>query len=53
MLHLLSPILPKLIEAPFPDPTYKMGPRAMPSHVPTVPDQSLEEQKARGFFQMG
>ena len=41
----------KAYEAPFPDPTYKMGPRAMPSHVPTVPDQSLEEQrKAREFF---
>ena len=41
----------KAYEAPFPDPSYKMGPRAMPSHVPTVPDQSLEEQrKAREFF---
>ena len=38
-------------EAPFPDPSYKMGPRAMPSHVPTIPDESLEEQrKAREFF---
>jgi haloalkane dehalogenase len=25
-------------DAPFPDPSYKMGPRAMPSHVPTLPD---------------
>ena len=25
-------------DAPFPDPTYKMGPRAMPSQVPTLPD---------------
>mgnify|MGYP003321071094 CR=1 FL=1 len=41
----------KAYEAPFPDPSYKMGPRAMPSHVPIVPDQSLEEQrKAREFF---
>ncbi len=24
-------------DAPFPDPSYKMGPRAMPSHVPTLP----------------
>jgi haloalkane dehalogenase len=41
----------KIYEAPFPDPSYKMGVRAMPSHVPTIPDQSLEEQrKAREFF---
>ena len=41
----------KAYEAPFPDPSYKMGPRAMPSHVPTIPDESLEEQrKAREFF---
>ena len=38
-------------EAPFPDPSFKMGPRAMPSHVTTIPDQSLEAQKkAREFF---
>ena len=24
-------------DAPFPDPSFKMGPRAMPSHVPTLP----------------
>jgi haloalkane dehalogenase len=41
----------KAYEAPFPDPSYKMGPRAMPSHVPIIPDQSLEAQKeARAFF---
>ena len=28
-----------------------MGPRAMPSHVPMIPDQSLEAQKkAREFY---
>ena len=38
-------------EAPFPDPSYKMGPRAMPSHVPTLPDSSLDAQRlAREFF---
>jgi haloalkane dehalogenase len=43
--------LAKAYDAPFPDPSYKMGPRAMPSHVPIIPDQSLEEQKkAREFF---
>ena len=43
--------LAKAYEAPFPNAAYKMGPRAMPSHVPTIPDQSLEAQKnARDFF---
>ena len=38
-------------EAPFPNPSYKMGPRAMPSHVPMIPDQSLEAQrKVREFY---
>tara|TARA_B100000123_G_C25741208_1_gene434176 strand:- start:1882 stop:2973 length:1092 start_codon:yes stop_codon:yes gene_type:complete len=41
----------KAYEAPFPNSKYKMGPRAMPSHVPTIPDESLKEQKkAREFF---
>ena len=41
----------KAYEAPFPDSSFKMGPRAMPSHVPTIPDQSLEEvRKAREVF---
>lgn len=39
-------------EAPFPDPSYKMGPRAMPSQVPTLPTSpSLAQQgKAWEFF---
>lgn len=39
-------------EAPFPDPAYKMGPRAMPSQVPTLPTSpSLEAQRrAWAFF---
>lgn len=39
-------------EAPFPDPSYKMCPRAMPSQVPTLPDDpSLEAQgKAWEFY---
>jgi haloalkane dehalogenase len=41
----------KAYEAPFPDASYKMGPRAMPSQVPIIPDQSLDAQKkAREFF---
>lgn len=45
--------LAKAYEAPFPDPGYKMGPRAMPSQVPTLPTSpSLEEQrKAWAFFE--
>ncbi|MDG2501443.1 MAG: haloalkane dehalogenase [Porticoccaceae bacterium] len=44
--------LSRAYEAPFPSPAYKMGPRAMPSQVPTIPDQSLEAQKkAWEFFE--
>jgi len=49
-----SPFSSKLVkafESPFPSPKYKMGPRAMPSHVPMIPDQSLKAVgKARDFF---
>jgi haloalkane dehalogenase len=34
----LSPDEIAAYDAPFPDPRYKMGPRAMPSQVPTLPD---------------
>ena len=41
----------KAYDAPFPSSKFKMGPRAMPGHVPTIPDQSLEAQrKARDVF---
>jgi len=45
--------LARAYDAPFPDPSYKMGPRAMPSQVPTLPTSpSLEEQrKAWEFFE--
>ncbi|MBW2242044.1 MAG: haloalkane dehalogenase [Deltaproteobacteria bacterium] len=34
-------------DAPFPDPSFKMGPRAMPSQVPTLPDDpSRDAQQA-------
>ena len=53
-LDRLSPFtsdLVKAYEAPFPDASYKMGPRAMPSQVPIIPDASLEAQReAREFF---
>jgi len=42
--------LTKAYEAPFPTPAHKMGPRAMPSQVPTIPDQSLEAQKKAWEF---
>ena len=35
--------LAKAYGAPFPDASYKMGPRAMPSHVPTLPNDRSEE----------
>ena len=58
LLHKLgvtSPLptaIAKAYDAPFPDPTYKMGPRAMPSQVPTLPTSpSLEAQRnAWEFF---
>lgn len=55
-LGMYSPLptsLAKAYDAPFPDPSYKMGPRAMPSHVPTLPTSpSLAEQKkAWDFFE--
>ena len=45
--------LGRAYEAPFPDPAHKMGPRAMPSQVPTLPtDPSLEAQaRAWDFFE--
>jgi haloalkane dehalogenase len=50
----LSPFyseLSRAFDAPFPDASFKMGTRAMPSHVPILPDVSLEAQKrAREFF---
>ena len=53
-LEKISPFyteLMKAYEAPFPNASYKMGPRAMPSQVPTIPDQSLDAQReAREFF---
>lgn len=55
-LGITSPLptpLAKAYDAPFPDPSYKMGPRAMPSQVPMLPTSpSLEEQrKAWEFFE--
>ena len=59
MLHsagMHSPLptdLARAYDAPFPDPSFKMGPRAMPSQVPTLPTSpSLEQQrKAWEFFE--
>ena len=53
-LSKISPYMSDLMrayDAPFPSAPYKMGCRAMPSHVPIIPDQSLDAQlKAREFF---
>jgi haloalkane dehalogenase len=43
----LSPGELAAYDAPFPDASYKMGPRAMPSLVPTLPDDpAISEQEA-------
>ena len=43
--------LAKAFDAPFPDPSYKMGVRAMPSQVPTLPtDPSLDAQRKTWEF---
>ena len=36
-------------DAPLPDPSYKMGPRAMPSHVPTLPDDPSVEANLKAW----
>ncbi len=36
-------------DAPFPDPQYKMGPRAMPSHVPSLPGDPSEEANRQAW----
>jgi haloalkane dehalogenase len=36
-------------DAPFPDPSFKMGPRAMPSQVPTLPDDPSMPQQAAAW----
>lgn len=36
-------------EAPFPDPSFKMGPRAMPSQVPTLPTSPWMEQQRQAW----
>jgi haloalkane dehalogenase len=45
--------LAKAYDTPFPDPSFKMGPRAMPSHVPTLPTSPslAEQEKAWQFFE--
>ena len=53
-LRRISPFrtsLSTIYEAPFPSPDYKMAVRAMPTQVPSLPDQSLAAQKkAWAFF---
>ena len=49
----LPTLLAKAYDAPFPDPSYKMGPRAMPSQVPTLPTSPslMQQAKAWEFFE--
>ncbi len=45
----LTPAEIAAYDAPFPDPSYKMGPRAMPSQVPTLSDDPSLEANARAW----
>ncbi len=48
---LMATPLAKAYDAPFPSPAYKMGPRAMPSRVPTLPtDPALDAQRRAWAF---
>ena len=52
-LRKISPFrtsLSTIYEAPFPNPEYKMAVRAMPTQVPSIPDQSLAAQKKAWTF---
>ena len=40
-------------DAPFPDAAYKMGPRAMPSQVPTLPDDPSNAANRRAWEALG
>jgi haloalkane dehalogenase len=51
MTNPLPSPLAEAYEAPFPDPSFKMAPRAMPSQVPTLPTSpSLEQQRLAWEF---
>lgn len=41
--------LAKAYDAPFPDPSYQMGPRAMPSQVPMLPTSPSHEAQGRAW----
>jgi haloalkane dehalogenase len=45
----LSPAEIAAYDAPFPDPSFKMGCRAMPSQVPTLPDSPSVEANRRAW----
>lgn len=41
--------LARAYDAPFPDPSYKMGPRSMPSQVPSLPTSPSLQQQGRAW----
>jgi haloalkane dehalogenase len=45
----LTPEEVSAYDAPFPDPSYKMGARAMPSHVPTLGDDPILPAQTRAW----
>ncbi len=44
-----STAIGRAYEAPFPDPSFKMCPRAMPSYVPTLPNDPSLDAQARAW----
>lgn len=46
---LVNSAVAKGYAAPFPGPEYKMGPRAMPSQVPTLPDDPTQEAQRQAW----
>lgn len=51
--HGLSPEARSAYDAPFPDETYKAGPRAMPALVPTSPDDPATTANRRAWEELG
>ena len=49
----LTPAEVAAYDAPFPDPSYKMGPRAMPSQVPTLPNDPSVAANTRAWEVFG
>ncbi|MEL6829769.1 MAG: haloalkane dehalogenase [Pseudomonadota bacterium] len=49
MGKLINSPIAKAYSAPFPDASYKMGPRAMPSQVPSLPDDPSQQAQGEAW----